>query len=203
MRFIKKIFRGIGSSALARLGRDESGVSAIEFSILAIPFFLMVFAIIETFIAFGAEQLLNYGVDKIGRQLRTGEITFNTGEATDINEDEFKLLFCGTVSLMIDCKGTYGTRLFLDVRSFDNFNDIPIGVPRVGNAKGGDLDTSEFDFAPGEASSVNIVRAYFKWQVMTDLIRPYLSNIDTSDGSLPQYYLMVATTAFRNEAYDR
>lgn len=203
MRFIQKIFRGMVSSALARLGRDESGASAIEFSILAIPFFLMVFAIIETFIAFGAEQLLNYGVDKIGRQLRTGEITFNTGELTDVTEDEFKLLFCENVSLMIDCKGTFGTRLFLDVRSFDNFDNIPIGVPRVGNAKGGDLDTSDFDFAPGAASTVNIMRAYFKWQVMTDLIRPYLSNIDTTDGSLPQYYLMVATTAFRNEAYDR
>ena len=90
MRTINRRLRNPSGSALARLAHDESGVSAIEFAILAIPFFLLVFAILETFVAFGAEQLLNYGVDTLGRQLRTGQITFNTGETTDVTEDEFK-----------------------------------------------------------------------------------------------------------------
>jgi Flp pilus assembly protein TadG len=186
-------------SLFRRLRASEDGSAAIEFALLAMPFFLLVFAIIETFVAFGSEQLLNHGVDTLGRQLRTGQITFATGGSTDLTKDEFQDLFCEQVEMLIDCDDTWGNRLFLDVRSFPDFRDIPIGIPRLN----GDLDTSEFDFAPGGASTINIVRAYYKWRVFTDLIRPYITNIDTSDGSMPDYYLMVATTAFRNEAYDR
>jgi len=194
---------GVIRSGFRRLRANEDGSAAIEFAILATPFLLLVFAIIETFIAFGAEQLLNHGVDTLGRQLRTGQITFDTGAATDVTEDEFQDLFCEQVKILIDCDGTWGTRLFLDVRSFPDFKDIPIGIPRLNGDSRGDLDTSDFDFDPGGASKINIVRAYFKWRVLTDIVRPYITNIDASEGAMPEYYLMVAATAFRNEAYDR
>ena len=43
---------------LRRLFKDKSGTSVIEFALLAIPFMMVIFASLETFTAFTAEQLL-------------------------------------------------------------------------------------------------------------------------------------------------
>lgn len=182
---------------LSRIRRDEDGAAAIEFAILAIPFFMLLFAIIETCVAYAAEQVLDNAVDEMGRMIRTGQITFDTGEPTDMTQLQFRDAFCERVSMMLDCD----EKLYLDVRSFTNFSDIPLGIPRKNNTPYADLDDSAFDFDPGGASTINIVRAYYRWQILTDLIRPHITNIRPSDGSLPTDYLIVGTAAFRNEAY--
>ena len=188
-----------GRRRFFRSNRD--GGVAIEFAILAIPFFLLVFAIIETCVAFAAEQTLNYAVDTLGRQLRTGQITFNTGEATDVTEDQFKTKFCTELSIMIACGKDVDSRLFIDLKSYANFGAMPTKVPRKGGADFGDLDTTGFAFNPGGSASINMFRAFYKWRVTADLVRPYITNIRV-DGSTPEYYLIVSTTAYRNEAYD-
>lgn len=183
-----------------RFRRDRDGGVAIEFAILAIPFFLLVFAIIETCVAFAAEQTLNYAVDKLGRQLRTGQITFNTGEATDITEADFKTEFCKELSIMIACGKDVDTRLFIDLKSYATFGAMPTKVPLQAGTWG-DLDTTGFTFNPGGSASINMFRAFYKWKVTADLVRPYITNIRVG-GSTPEYYLIVSTTAYRNEAYE-
>lgn len=181
-----------------RLRRDENGGAAIEFALLAIPFFLLIFAIIETCIAFAAEQTLNYAVDKLGRELRTGQITFATGESTDITEDEFQTRLCNEVSIMFTCGTDVDDRLFVDLQNYGDFASIPTNVP----ISAGKLDDSDFDFDPGGASTINVLRAYYNWRVTIDLFRPYIANITADGESQANYYLIVATTAYRNEAYD-
>ncbi len=48
---------------------------AIEFALIALPFFLLIFAIIEVSLSFTAQQVMSNAADDIARQLRTGEIT--------------------------------------------------------------------------------------------------------------------------------
>jgi Flp pilus assembly protein TadG len=98
---------------------------------------------------------------------------------------------------MLDCD----EKLYLDVRTFTDFGDIPLGIPRVDDKPYGDLDTSNFAYTPGGPGSINMVRAYYRWQIITDLIRPYITNIRPDDGSMPSDYLIVGTAAFQNEAY--
>ena len=188
--------------SLRRFRRDSDGGVAIEFAVLAIPFFLLVFAIIETCVAFAAEQTLNFAVDRMGRKLRTGQITFNSTPpaTTDMTEAQFKTQFCNELSIMIACGTDVGTRLFLDLKSYANFGAMPNKIPRQSGTYG-DLDTTGFAFNPGGSASINMFRAFYKWRVTADLVRPYVTNI--RDGSnLPEYYLIVATTAYRNEAYE-
>ncbi len=202
MRILRDIRRRGSAKAArwsARFRRDRDGGVAIEFAILAIPFFLLVFAIIETCVAFAAEQTLNYAVDTLGRQLRTGQITFNTGEATDVTEEQFKTQFCSELSIMIACGDDVDNRLFIDLKSYASFGAMPTKVPRK-SGDWGDLDTTGFAFNPGGSASINMLRAFYKWRVTADLVRPYITNIRV-DGSLPEYYLIVSTTAYRNEAY--
>jgi Flp pilus assembly protein TadG len=46
-----------------------------------------------------------------------------------------------------------------------------------------------------------MLRAYYRWQIMTDIIRPYITTIHPADGSMPTDFLIVATAAYQNEKY--
>lgn len=188
---------------IARFRRARDGAAAIEFGLLAFPFFLLIFATIEAFIAFAGEQLLENAVDTISRQIRTGQITYAMGRSTDLTESEFRTLFCSEISLMIKCPSAEDPndqKLYLDVREFANFAAIPNYIPRVSNEMFADLDPTGFKYDPGGPGTINIVRAYYRWEVMTDLVRPFITNV-RKDGEMPRDYLMVATAAFRNEEY--
>lgn len=180
--------------AFRRLARSRDGAAAIEFALLSIPYFLIVFAIIETFIAFTGEQLISNAVDTMARKFRTGQLTVETKEADFRNE------FCSEISLLIQCAGGDSNRLILDVRSFSTFAAIPTTIPRVGGAKFGALDATNA-YQPGGAGTINMLRAYYRWEIITDLVRPYISNIRPADGSLPKEFLIVATAAYQNEDY--
>jgi Flp pilus assembly protein TadG len=189
----QSIRRKPGRGLFGRLVRRRDGATAIEFALLALPFFMIVFASIETFVAFTGEQLLANATDTLARKIRTGEIPATT------TQEQFRIAFCEEISILMPCSATEAktpSKLFTDVRSFAKFSDIPQSVPIVD----GDLSTANFKFAPGGKNSINIVRAYYRWDVMTDLIRPYLSNVKSSDGS-NQNYLMIATAVIQNEDF--
>ncbi len=187
-----------------RLVGDRKGSTAIEFAILALPFFIVVFASIETFVAFAGEQLLANATDTLARKIRTGEITFNQGKSTDMSETEFRQAFCDEIAILMTCSAAevnQPEKLYLDVREVSDPSLFPTAVPRVGSSSSSDLDTSGFQFAPGGAQQFTMVRAYYRWQVITDLVRPYVTNLRPAGSSMPRDYLMVATATFRNEDY--
>ncbi|MCC2613283.1 TadE/TadG family type IV pilus assembly protein [Neorhizobium petrolearium] len=180
--------------AWRRILRSRDGAAAIEFALLAIPYFIIIFAIIETFIAYTGEQLVGNAVDTMARRIRTGIIT-----AGNTNSTEFRRAFCDEVSIMIKCsEAEIGTpnKLWLDVRSFTDFLDVPDSVPLTPD---GDLDTSAFAYSPGAQKTINMVRAYYRWDVITDLIRPLITNVQPASGD--NYFLIVQTSTVRNEDY--
>ncbi|MUO80507.1 pilus assembly protein [Agrobacterium vitis] len=186
--------------AARRLRRSRDGSAAIEFAILAIPYFLIIFAILETFVAFIAEQTVNSAVDTLGRQLRTGNITYNQARSTDKTATEFRQLFCNEISFLLTCDAdevATPNRLWLDVRTFSAFSAMPTTIATTA----GSLDTSSFAFTPGGASSINMLRAFYYWPVTTDLVRPYIATIHRPGVSSNSDYLIVSTMAFQNENY--
>lgn len=188
-----------------KLARSSDGAAAIEFAILAVPYFLIVFAIIETFVAFAAEQLVTNAVNTLGRELRTGQITYNLNRSTtDMDVTKFRRAFCEEVNIMIQCSEeeiATPNKLYIDARTFTSFAAIPKTIPRKSTAAYSDIDPTSFKFTPGGPSSINMLRAYYRWQVITDLVRPFITTIRPADGSMPSDFLIVATTAFQNENY--
>ena len=224
-----------------KLARSRDGAAAIEFAILAIPYFMIIFAIIETFVAFAAEQLVTNAVNTLGRQLRTGQITYQLGRPdTDMDVLKFRKAFCDEVDIMIQCSETEistPSKLYIDARTFASFagsarsGPTATSMPSISRPNGCPRarPTSWFattwpttrscrssrwatpfstaacatgsNFTPGGPRTKNMLRAYYRWQVITDLIRPYITTIRPSDGSLPSDFLIVATTAFENENY--
>lgn len=181
---------------LGRIFRSRDGAAAIEFAMLAIPYFMIVFAILETFIAYTGEQLVANAVDTMARKLRTGSIT-----AANTDRTAFRRTFCNEISIMIKCSEeeiATPDKLLLDVRSFPSFADIPGDIPLDSSQ---DLDTTSVNnYTPGAQKTINMVRAYYRWDVVTDLLRPYITNVRPSGGR-PNYFLIVETATFRNEDY--
>jgi Flp pilus assembly protein TadG len=191
--------------AFGRFGGAREGAAAIEFSILILPFAILVFAIFETFTAFAGEQLVTNAVDTMARKIRTGEITFGQGKSTDMTEAEFRQAFCDEIAVFHMCdsgEATTPSKLYIDVRQFDHYSDMPLGVPKISTEAYSDLDTSEFAFSPGGADSKNMLRAYYRWSVVTDLVRPYVANLKPSGENRPTQFLIVATSVFENEDYE-
>ena len=191
-------------SRLGTLVRSRDGAAAIEFAMLAIPYFMVIFAILETFIAFAAEELVSNAVDTMSRRMRTGQITYNRGSSTDMSQTQFRQAFCNEISILISCSTTEAatpSKLYLDVQTFSTFSAIPTTIPKVSTDKYADINTAAFKYTPGGAGTVNMLRAYYRWEIITDLIRPYITTIRPSDGSMPTQYLIIATAAFQNEQY--
>jgi Flp pilus assembly protein TadG len=177
-----------------RFLRERKGAAAIEFAILVIPFLVIVCASIETFVAFTGEQILANATQSMARKIRTGMLPSN------MSETDFRKAFCGEMTAMISCSATeaaQASKLVIDVRSYTSFSDIPIAIPR----KGTDLDTSGFGYHPGGPGSINLIRAYYRWTVVTDLVRPFITNLRPAGSSLPNDYLMASTAAFMSENY--
>ncbi|MBX4910807.1 MULTISPECIES: TadE/TadG family type IV pilus assembly protein [Rhizobium] len=184
--------------------RSRDGAAAIEFALLAIPYFLVIFAILETFIAFAAEELVSNAVDTMSRRMRTGQITYNLGRTTDMSRTQFRQAFCNEISILISCSTSEAatpSKLYLDVQTFGTFSAIPTTIPKVSSDRYADINTAAFKYTPGGAGTINMLRAYYRWEIITDLVRPYITTIRPSDGSMPTQYLIIATSAFQNEQY--
>ncbi len=176
---------------LRRLKNDRSGATAIEFAIVAVPFFALMIAIIEISLVFLGSFVLENAVDQASRMVRTGQ-----AQQQGFDKDRFKDEICGTVSGLFDCKNG----LKLDVRPAENFAGAGSFDPPMN--EGGGLDDSGFDFDPGAGGDVIVVRVFYVWDLFAGIpdeiggIRIGLSNI-TGGGRL-----LMATAAFRNEPFD-
>ncbi|NKJ99793.1 pilus assembly protein [Rhizobium leguminosarum bv. viciae] len=200
----RRAFAPFRFSRFRALARSRDGAAAIEFALLAIPYFLVIFAILETFVAFAAEELVSNGVDTMSRRMRTGQITYNLGRTTGMNQAQFRQAFCDEISILVRCSASEvatPSKLYLDVQTFSTFSAIPTTIPKLSTDKYADINTAAFKYAPGGAGTINMMRAYYRWEIITDLVRPYITTIRPSDGSMPSQYLIVATAAFQNEQY--
>ncbi|WP_163270634.1 TadE/TadG family type IV pilus assembly protein [Chelativorans alearense] len=170
---------------LYRFCRDRKGVAAIEFAALAIPFFLLLFAILESCVAFAAQQVMANATFDIARQFRTGQL-----RPDDLNEGSLRDMLCARMSVLVSdgCPG-----LEVDLRAYDTFEEA--ARLRIKYTPGGDIDTSDFRVEPGDALSKNMLRVFYRWPVMTDFMRKSMSNLP--DGKT----LLFSTTAWQNEPF--
>ena len=174
--------RGLGVLA-KRFMRQPSGATAVEFGVIAVPFFFLKMAIIETAMIFWAGQMLEAGVSDAGRQIRTGQV-----QSQGIDQNGFRTLMCNEIGILFDCD----SRLAIDVRRVATFDAADLSTPPVdenGNYSG------SFNYQPGAGSQTVVVRAFYRWPVLFNFF-----GLDAAD--IPgRQRLLVATTAFRNEPF--
>lgn len=169
---------------LARFRRNKEGSVAVEFGFLAIPFAMVIFAVLESCVSFAAQQVLSNATDDISRLIRTGQLKNPT-------EDDLKTRICDQLSVLVtsQCKDN----LTVDLRSYDTFADAALVKIKL---TGGQLDKTGFKVAAGGPETRNMLRVFYKWPVMTDIMRLKMSNL--SDRTI----LHIATATWRNEPFD-
>jgi len=166
---------------------DKRGTAAIEFAMIALPFFLLLFGLFEVCAVFIMSSILEHGINEASRDIRTGNLQENGFGAV-----AFKNAVCGELFGMLQCDG----KLRIDVQTFSDFasgsaanlTDDPIDGS-------GEFDDSGFDFKPGDANEIVVVRAFYEWKLFTPVLSNALSNM--SDNRL----LLRSTVAFRNEPF--
>lgn len=171
-----------------RFRTDKDGATAIEFAFLAIPFFMLLFAILELAIIFFISSTLSHAVGEAGRLIRVGNFQ-SCGQAA------FKTEVCSRMNAIGSCEDS----LRIDVVSQPTFNAItlvdpplpPVAVPGTPPPA---IPNGQFEDTV--AGSPVVVRALFYHKL---LLPPELTRLENIKGS--GSHVVNATTAFRNEPF--
>lgn len=181
--------------------RDENGVTAVEFGLLAVPFFSILGAILETSLVFLSGQVLESAVQDASRQIRTGE-----AQTAGVTPAAFKTLICNRVfGLIADCNSA---NLHVEVDVINAFADIEVAAPvnwTCDARKPGETEeqaaarcaawTRPESYTPGSGSNIIMVQVYYKWPIVVPFGGLGLANLP--DGRR----VMGAATVFRNEPF--
>src|SRR5262249_25012141 len=112
---LKQIAAGVNRLTL-RFLRKRDGSAAVEFSIIALPFLALIFAIMETALVFFAGQTLETAVADASRLIMTGQAQ-NQGWS----KDDFKTAVCAQLSGgLFDC----ANGVLVDVKTYTSFSAV-------------------------------------------------------------------------------
>lgn len=190
LRFRSRLMRRLLAPAVRkgrRFVREEDGVTIIEFALLAIPFFTIIVAILETSLVFFAGQILDSGVQDTSRIVRTGQAQIGGWDA-----DDFRTTLCSRLYGMFDC-----SRLRIRVSVVTNFAAATVNTP-VQAAEDCEETcewTLEERYVPGNGGEVVLVQAWYKWPTVVDL--PGFNLQNQPDGTR----LLGSVRVFRNEPF--
>ncbi len=182
------------------MARDDKGAVAIEFSILALPFFTIIFAILETAMTFFAQQLLESAVQDVSRFIQTGQAQ---AIGTDWDESDFRTAMCDQLYGMFDCaiaSDPTKSRMQVRISVVTSFSAATV-TPPVSAACGPGASEAQCDWAitsaynDGTRNQVILVQAYYKWPTIVSL--PWF-NLETQAGG---NRLLSAVRVFRNEPF--
>jgi len=167
------------------LARDERGATAIEFGLLAVPFFAIVGAILETAMVFLAGEVLDSAVNDANRKILTGQAQSAGYDLTAFRSD-----VCAHTWGLFDC-----ANIHFRVTTVNDFATASVVPPVASDCEAPcDWDAVQL-FDPGQGSSVVLVQAYYKWPTILDFGGFNLATLP--DGSR----LLATVRVFRNEPF--
>jgi Flp pilus assembly protein TadG len=165
------------SGLLARFARAQDGAAAVEFAFVAIPFFVLIFAIIELGLAFLVSMTLENAMMNVDRRIRTGEL--QDAKAT---AETYRSLVCQQMSWL---EKACPSAIILDVRVLPSFvAGGSLGAPKA----------AKTCWDPGGPNSIVLVRGYYKWPLITPLLQ---NAVGGTAGNRQIYFAAV----FANEPY--
>jgi Flp pilus assembly protein TadG len=179
---------------LARFRRHQEGATAIEFGIVAMPFFAVLFAIIETALSLWTTQVLETAVTDAARRIYTGQ--FQQANAATSPEQlpvKFREELCKSIVALFSCAD-----IKVDVRTFDSF---PAGAAAPPVTPDGEFDNENFgqyQCTPTACAGPNkivVVRAAVEYPVFASLLNPNQTNLKNGKR------LVMGTATFRTEPF--
>jgi Flp pilus assembly protein TadG len=165
-----------------RTRKDERGATMIEFALVMVPFFILLFGIFEVGLVFWGGLELENATDDAARMVRTGQ-----AQAGGFDEARMKQEICDRVSLLVHCT----SKLRIDVRSFNAFSQMTPPAP----LDAGGLLKDTFSYSLGGPQQVVLMTSFYEWPLLNMLSGMSLGNMASGNR------LLRATAAFRNEPF--
>ncbi len=169
---------------VVRFGRKNDGAAAVEFAIIVVPFFALLFAIIELALVFWAGQVLETAVQDTSRLVMTGQ-----AQKQNFDKARFQQELCNRILGLFNC----ATGIKIDVRTAGAFASANLSKPALNGS--GQIDDSNFQYQTGGPGDIVVVRVMYEWPL---ILRTF--GLDLSDMPSGKRLLMSAV-AFRNEPY--
>lgn len=167
---------------VVRFGRKNDGAAAVEFAIVVVPFFALMFAIIELALVFWAGQVLETAAHDASRLIMTGQ-----AQSQNFDQVRFKKELCARALGLFSCD-----TFKIDVRAYGAFASANLSKPEF---KDGKIDDSGFTYQTGGPGDIVVVRVMYEWPL---ILRTFgLDLADTPSGKR----LLMSAVAFRNEPY--
>jgi Flp pilus assembly protein TadG len=175
--------------AARAFGRNQQGATAVEFALVAVPFFGLLFATIQIALVLWATQMLEAAVATASRELFTGQFQTdpsNSGlKASDLQK-KFKDKLCKNIVGVFDCS----KMVSVDVRS----SAIVSGLAPPSPNNNGVYDTTGYTFQTPARNEIALVRASMQFPNYASFLNPTTT---LKNG----YQLIMANAAFRVEPF--
>ncbi len=94
--------KGLKRRFLRRFLKSQSGAAAVEFALVAGPFFFVLGSIAETGLMLFSEYAIQNAVQGAAREVRTHRVATTTGVLL-MTQAEFKTRLCSRLTSLIDC----------------------------------------------------------------------------------------------------
>lgn len=162
---------------------SNEGATAVEFAMVAFPFFALLFGVLELGMLFMASATIDAATTQVARQIRTGQFQSSASHSTS----DFKTAVCNGMSWIStsDCQAN----LSVDARTFASFSAVDLTPP----IKNNQIDQTQLTFTPGNACDIVLVRVFYPWTLLAPVLEPGLPNLG------PNQRLLTTAVAFRNE----
>lgn len=183
-RSLAGVFAPRWAAKLKDWGKDKRGIAVVEFALVAMPFFFLIFGLLEICVIFIMTSVLEHGATEASRLIRTGQVQ----SIQNVTAAQFKQEVCDELFGMIPCNA----RLTVDVNTFASFGGTSSPSPINSS---GQVASGNFGFNTGGSSQIVLVRVYYEWALFTPVLSKPLANL-SGDRRLLQ-----ATVAFRNEPF--
>jgi Flp pilus assembly protein TadG len=188
---------------LDKFARNTRGAAALEFAVIALPLFTMIFAVMELALVFLISISLEDAASTMARQIRVGTITppgvavtASTAAAPDLAT--FKQDLCQYILLVpsTTCKN----QIQVDIQPFSNFTATTLPNPISGQT----FSSSSLCYGSGTPGEVVLMRVYYLWPLLTPFLLNGLENVTTYTGSTGpsgtgRWAAVSATEVFVNE----
>ena len=165
---------------LGRFLRNRSGATAVEFALVALPFFALIYAILETGLVFFAQEVLQTAVTQASRSIMTGQ-----AQTQNISATTFQQSVCTQATSLFTCGNVY-----VNVQKFSSFTSATMLNP----LNNGNFNTA-MNYNTGGPGDIVVVQVFYQWPVF---LGPLGFNLTNMNGN---YRLLQATAVFRNEPY--
>ncbi len=183
--FTHKLARGAGRLwSWKSFARCQKGATAVEFAIVATPFFALLIALFQTALVFFAQRVLDEITDQASRYILTGQ-----AQTAGMTQSQFATYVCQNSFAIFNC-----SNFMINVQNYSSFSSANTTTPTLTfNSQG--AVTNQWTWSPGNAGDIVIVQVMYQWPIMLGPLGFNLANLSNGDR------LLVSTVAFKNEPY--